>query len=86
MLLGGRDLHSLTYDLAENQAEKCAGLDYVVLFCFTVISAHLWRNRGRVADCPLFLAPTPRSFWHPLFQAENMQYTCFQLFTVKSDF
>lgn len=51
MPLGGRDLHSLTYDLAENRAAKCAGLYYVILFHSIVINASLWRSKRTVAAC-----------------------------------
>lgn len=64
MPLGGRDLHSLTYDLAENQAEKCAALDCVILFHFIVINANLWRSKETVAACSiLFAQPFHRSPW-----------------------
>jgi len=56
MPLGGRDLHSLTRDLAESQAKKCVGLDYVILFHFTVINANLWRSKGPVAACSALFA------------------------------
>lgn len=57
MPLGGRDLQLLTYDLAENQAEKCAGLDYVVLFCFIVISAHCGGAGEELLTAPFSLPP-----------------------------
>lgn len=56
MPLGSRDLHSLTYDLAENQAEKCAALNYVILLYVIVINANLWRSKGTVAACSALFA------------------------------
>lgn len=58
MPLGARDLHSLTYDLAENQAKKCAGLDYIILFHFVVINANFWRSKATAGCCLLrFVCP-----------------------------
>lgn len=72
MPLGDRDLPSLTYDLAENQPKKCAGLDYIILLHFVVINANLWRSKGIVAACSaLFAQPFHVSHSQLAFQVES---------------